>query len=295
MKSKQEIKKQLKRGLDQLSAGVSQSPPAMTDHLPLSREEVETIFGGASGRNSGRGYARPVSFRYRAAAVFAVMVLLIGAAFMAVRPGTDTVLLIRVNPSVEIRLRGDRVRTIEAKNADAEPIIAGINAGEGLDAVIDTILRRIQAGGYFEGTRNTIAVSVSGKDSGRVRVQVEQQMKKSLQAMGVSVPVVFDDLPADASAPAAVSEPERSESGGSEESAGTVSTLSAVMETPAEKQESSPENAAAPDRPAGDVSSEDPSDPRKTGNAAPVSPESEAEQGTDEDRKSTLLNSSHSV
>ena len=165
MKYYHDLEKQLKNGFDQLSAGIPQCAPGETNAGPLTQEEKEIIFGVSAGRNSRRKESHTALFRYCSAAVFAVVFLVISTVFLVMGPGMDTVLQIQVNPSIEIRIRKGDVRKIKAKNEDAKPIIDGIDPKKGLDSVIDTILQRIRDGGYFDSGKNTVDISISGREA----------------------------------------------------------------------------------------------------------------------------------
>ncbi len=88
-----------------------------------------------------------------------------------------------VNPGVRIYVKEDgTVLSIEATNADGETIVADLAIeGETVEAVIEKVIDKMEAGGFIVGDESSILISIEKKDidiSEKVNGKIEEAFEK---------------------------------------------------------------------------------------------------------------------
>ncbi len=102
---------------------------------------------------------------------------------------------IDVNPSIELSVSKNlKVRNAEALNSDAETILSDMDLkGVDLDVAVNAIVGSMVKNGYVDEVKNSVLVSVEGKDSARnasIQEQVSSEIDAILKGLNVSGAVI---------------------------------------------------------------------------------------------------------
>ncbi len=181
---KQKIESALRRAVEELPQpdyqAVTQAPvQRMEIHDYITRQEA---------------VVRPSHRRFAAAAALILCALALGVGltiyfqFFQIYSVVD----LRVNPSFAIQLnRQDQVRSIQALNEEASPILEGRSyRGWTLAAVVGALVDELETRGYLDNAGSTVDVAVNSKSAehGReLRIYVEGLLEQKLAGLPATV------------------------------------------------------------------------------------------------------------
>ena len=184
MPVKQKIESALRRAVEELPQpdyqAVTQAPvQRMEIHDYITRQEA---------------VVRPSHRRFAAAAALILCALALGVGltiyfqFFQIYSVVD----LRVNPSFAIQLnRQDQVRSIQALNEEASPILEGRSyRGWTLAAVVGALVDELETRGYLDNAGSTVDVAVNSKSAehGReLRIYVEGLLEQKLAGLPATV------------------------------------------------------------------------------------------------------------
>ncbi len=142
------------------------------------------------------------TFRKFTAVAATLAILLCGAALIATSvSNTVTAVYLDVNPGINLQVdKNNIVKEINALNEDARIVLADKNLKNAtLDNCVDTIINSMVEEGYLNQNKNSLLVSVDGKNSSAIQGKIENRVADTLSDENFKVAVVNCNIESDSS------------------------------------------------------------------------------------------------
>ncbi len=151
-----QLDRRVKRAFERLTPDVLDS---VLSDCGAQRGNVTVI----SSRSRKRFWRTAVSL---AAALALVISAAAGTVAFRVSHTPTAVVSLDVNPSVEIQVnRNDKVIKVEAKNSDAEAVVASLDlSGSSIDLAVSAVVGAMVKSGYLSASANSILLTVDGEN-----------------------------------------------------------------------------------------------------------------------------------
>ena len=169
---KNDLKRKLNRGIDQLSDNIELKEINMEELQPLSEAELDDLMRNhEKNMKAGNGSYRIL------AAVVSLIVVITGFLIYFGTASTYSKVEITGISALTIYMKDSRVVKIKAMNRESESIIEGIEVDQPLSDVLDNLFLRMEENGYIDD-ENNLEISIQGRDKEELERQVSEELKK---------------------------------------------------------------------------------------------------------------------
>ncbi len=166
------------------------------DESDLTGNKKRMITGGNSMKKMG----------WKAwSAIAAAVVLILSAVLITsnlLAEDVSTIIALDVNPSIEIEIdKNEKIRDVEALNADAKKVLAGMELeGVDLEVAVNAIIGSMVKNGYLSTEQNSILVSIDAKDgksSDALKSKLAGKINTLLAGSNISASVITQSFDKD--------------------------------------------------------------------------------------------------
>ena len=171
---KNDLKRKLNSGVDQLSDNIELKEINMEELRPLSEAEFDDLMGNhEKNMKAGNG-----SYRIPAAVVSLIVVITGCLIYFGTAATYSKVEIVGI-PTLTLYMKDSQVVKIKAMNRESESIIEGIEVDQPLSDVLDNLFRRMEENGYIDD-ENNLEISIQGRDKEELERQVSVKAESVL-------------------------------------------------------------------------------------------------------------------
>ena len=172
---------------------------AVEAHTPDVLERVLSDCGREKGQKVVTMKPKKRYGYFRLAAVAAAIVLVLGLGVLGASRmsagGVASIVMLDVNPSIELKLNGEReVLEANALNEDAAAVLEGMKLkGTDVNTAANAIIGSLLKHGYIDELANSILLSVEDADSARgeqLRAELTEEIDALLKAVSVNAAIL---------------------------------------------------------------------------------------------------------
>jgi len=172
---KNDLKRKLNRGIDQLSDNIELKEINMEELQPLSEAELDDLMRNhEKNMKAGNG-----SYRILAAVVSLIVVITGFLIYFGTTATYSKVEIVGI-PTLTIYMKNSQVVKIKAMNRESESIIDGIKVDQPLSDVLDDLFLRMEENGYIDD-ENNLEISIQGRDKEELEREVLVKAKSVLR------------------------------------------------------------------------------------------------------------------